>query len=625
MKQIIVIIVLAFCVLCGFAQNNPPKKETTSQLASKYYSQKNYEKAGPLYKSLFETSQNSYYFKMYFRCLISLEDYELAEKEITREIKKDKKRPEYYVYLGYIQSQQKREEEAEENYQEALRKIPNNKSAYLTTANTFIQWGLYEYAKNTYLQGKTKLNNEEFHFELARSYYYLRNYDLMMTEYLNYLRLDEKNLEEVQSNLSSVLRLDFNNELHNKFRSTTLKQVQLEPNVLSFNRLLIWFFLQEGKFANALRQSVALDKRTGMEDAKILALANMALNNKKYMDAENAYTYLLEKGKGSPYYTQSFILNLKASYMHFVQEESNDRERGKQLAEQMKEGIDSLGKLILAHELIIDYADILAFYIQKPDEAINVLNQGLKIPGLNVVEIGRLKTKLADIYVYNEDPWEATLIYSQVIDANKKNSLGDEVKLKKARLGYYLGNFSWAKAQLDVLKASTSKLTSNDAFELSLFIGENLNLDTTEVPLKMFARADLYFFQNKDSMAYASLDSIESLFPYHTLVDDILMRKAKINIQNRNYLEASGQLQQIIDEFSFEKYSDDALYLLASLNHHNLANEEKAQELYKQLITQHPGSIYVVDARKNFRILRGDFIEEEPELNKEDLFFKYGI
>ncbi len=625
MKQILLIIVLAFCVLHGFPQNNKPKKETTSQLASKYYSQKNYEKAGPLYKSLFETSQNNYYFKMYFRCLISLEDYELAEKEISREIKKDKKRPEYYVYLGYIQSQQKREEEAEKNYQEALRKIPNNKSAYLTTANTFIQWGLYEYAKNTYLQGKSKLNNEEFHYELARSYYYLRNYDLMMTEYLNYLRLDENNLDRVQSNLSSVLRLDFNNELHNKFRSMALKQVQLEPNILSFNRLLIWFFLQEGKFANALRQSVALDKRTGMEDVKILALANMALNNRKYKDAENAYTYLMNKGEESPYYTQSFILNLKASYMHFIQEESNDPEQGKLLAGQMKEGIDSLGNLLLAYELIIDYADILAFYLQKPDEAIEAINKGLKIPGLNAIETGRLKTKLADIYIYNEDPWEATLIYSQVIDANKKNPLGDEVKLKKARLGYYLGNFSWAKAQLDVLKASTSKLTSNDAFELSLFIGENLNLDTTEVPLKMFARADLYFFQNKDSMAYASLDSIENLFPYHTLVDDILMRKAKINIQNRNYLEASGQLKQIIDEFSFEKFSDDALYMLASLYHHNLANEDKAQELYKQLMTSHPGSIYVVDARKNFRILRGDFIEEDPVLNKEEFFFKGGI
>lgn len=104
-----------------------------------------------------------------------------------------------------------------------------------------------------------------------------------------------------------------------------------------------------------------------------------------------------------------------------------------------------------------------------------------------------LKTEMADIYIYAGDPWEATLLYSQVIESNKNNLLGDEVKLKKAMLGYYMGNFGWAKAQLDVLKASTSKFTANDAMELSMLIGNNLNLDTTAAPLQMFARADLLF------------------------------------------------------------------------------------------------------------------------------------
>jgi hypothetical protein len=158
-----------------------------------------------------------------------------------------------------------------------------------------------------------------------------------------------------------------------------------------------------------------------------------------------------------------------------------------------------------------------------------VLEKGLEIPRLKPEESGMLKTEMADIYVFAGDPWEATLLYSQVIDANKNNALGDEVKLKKAKLGYYMGNFSWAKAQLDVLKASTSKLTANDAMELSMLIGNNLNLDSTAVPLQMFARADLLFFRNKDAEAMATLDSIAELYPYHTLTDNILFES-----QNRN-------------------------------------------------------------------------------------------
>lgn len=626
MRQILYILTFTFCFLSGFSQTI--KKETTAQLASKYYSQKNYEKAAPLYKSLYSTSKNNYYFKLYFTCLVQLKEYEEAEKEVAGEVKKDKKRPEYYVYWGYILNLQEKEEESTQKCNLALKNISNNKSDYLLTASTFTQFGLYEYAKDTYLQGKAKLGAENFNYELARSYYYLQNYDQMMDEYLEFLKLEEKNLERVQSNLASVLRLDFDNELRDKFKGMALKRVQTEPNITAYNRLLIWFFLQEGKFANALRQSVALDKRTGNEDIRILSLANMALNNRKYNDAKNAYSYLMSKGEEMPFYIQCFIMNLKASYMYFIQEQPGNINEANLLSKQLKEGLDSLGNSLLAYELVIDYADLLAFYLNKPGEAIKVITDGLKTPGINPPETGKLKTKLADVYVYAEDPWEATLIYSQVIDANKKNILGDEVKLKKARLGYLLGNFSWAKAQLDVLKASTSKLTANDAFELSLFIGENTNLDTTDVPLQMFSRADLFFFQNKDSLAYATIDSIAEMFPYHSLVDDILMRKAKINIRNKNYGEAAGQLQQILDDFSYELLADDALFMLAGLYHYHLNQKEKAQELYKQMMANHPGSIYVVESRQRFRNLRGDNIEdgqEKNELDKESIFFKGGI
>ncbi len=621
MKHILYIITFSLCFLNGFSQTK--KKETTAQLASKFYSQKKYDKAAPLYKSLHATSKNNYYFKLYFTCLVQLKDYEKAEKEINTEIRKNKKRPEYYVYLGHILELQDRQEEAAQKFKHSLKVISNNKSSFILTANAFTQWGYYDLAQQTYLKGRANLKGEMFYYELARTNYYLRDYEQMMAEYLNYIKADEKKLDRVQSNLAAALRLDFNNELRDKFKLMALKRVQAEPNVIAFNRLLIWFFLQEGKFANALRQSIALDKRTGNEAVKILSLANMALNNLSYKDAQDAYSYLLGKGEGTPFYEQSYLLNLKASYLYFIQGKHENLDEGEELSQQLKSGLEYLGNSPLAYDLAIDYADLLAFYLDSAQDAIMSINKALKIPRLRPLERDKLKTKLADIYVYAEDPWEATLIYSQVIDANKKNTLGDEVKLKKARLGYYLGNFSWAKAQLDVLKASTSKLTANDAFELSLFIGENSDLDTTDIPLQMFSKADLLFFQRKDSLAYATIDSIAELYPFHSLVDDILMRKAKINIRNRNYQLAADQLQQILDDFSYELLADDALFMLANIYDYNFGDAEKALGLYKQMMVNHPGSIYVVESRQRFRVLRGDSIEEDsPKENIEYQFFE---
>ena len=255
--------------------------------------------------------------------------------------------------------------------------------------------------------------------------------------------------------------------------------------------------------------------------------------------------------------------------------------------------------------------------MDNTDKAVSVLRKGLEITRLKPEEQGKLKAKMADIYVYSGDPWEAVLLYSQVIEANNNTSLGDDVKLKKARLAYYMGNFSWAKAQLDVLKASTSKLTANDAMELSMLIGNNLNLDTTEIPLQMFARADLHFFRNKDTLALATLDSLSEIYQYHSLVDDILFRKSKIEIENNNYETAAGYLEKIRSDFGYGMLADDALFILAELYNYRLDEKEKAKELYREMLTMHPGSVFIEESRRKFRELREIYPDESTEQKDE--------
>ena len=610
----ILFLLVAFGFKTVLAQQTEPPKQTDAQLAVAYYNARDFEKAAPLLLATYKNSKNNYYFRLYLNALLELKRYEEAESEISKEIRKQRPaNPDLLIDLGWVYDAQGKNEEAKAKYQEAIDMIPANKGNYISTANSFIQWGKYEYAEKTYLKGREFFPEEPFNYELARVYLYLRNYGQMMEEYLNLLRQNEKQLSIVQSSLSSAMRLDIDDELRDQFREQVLKRIQAEPQVIGYNRLLIWFFLQEKKFTNALRQSIALDKRTGNEDNQIAQLGQMALNNKNYADAGNAYSYLLAKGESNPYYKIAFSQNLHVSYLHFINENSADKKNGAELSATLENGLVFLGYETATLLLIQEYAHLLAFYLDQPEKAISVLKKGLEIPRMKPEESGLLKTEMADIYIYINDPWEATLIYSQVIDANKNNTLGDEVKLKKARLGYYLGNFSWAKAQLDVLKASTSKLTANDAMELSLLIGNNLNLDTTALPLQMFALADLYFFQNKDSMALSILDSIAIKFPYHTLVDDILFRKAKIGKEQQNYALAAGYLEQIVADFSFESLADDALFELAELRNYHLEEKEKAMEHYKQMIFNYPGSIFVDEARAKYRELRQIYPDTELE------------
>ncbi len=622
MRGIVFIIVILLSFNWLSAQNIQDDLQQTS-LAIKYYNAKDYDKAVSLLLSVYEKSKNETYFRYYIDCLLNLERYEEAEAQVQKEIgKQNTVRPEFYVSWGRILRAQNRDEEADQKFQEAINNLSNSKSSYLLTANAFISWGEYNYARETYLKGRDVLAPEQFNYELARTYLYLRDYENMLEEYLNLLRQNEDQLSRVQSALSSAMRLDIDDELRDQFRGQILKRIQAEPDVIGYNRLLIWFFLQEKKFAPALRQSVALDRRTGTEDIQIVQLGSMALNNHDYEDARKAFEYLMEKGEETPYYRQAYALNIHASYKEYVTDFSRNLEKGKALAQQFKDGLQYIGYSVSVLNLIQEYAHLLAFHLDKTDEAKEILNKGLALPKLRPDESGTLKAEMGDIYVYSDDPWEATLIYSQVIEDNKTNSLGDEVKLKKAKLAYYTGNFEWAKTQLDVLKASTSKLTANDAMDLSLLIGNNLNLDTTEIPLTMFSRADLLFFQNKGDVAMVVLDGLMESYPYNSLVDDILFRKAKIEIENNNDTLAAKYLKQIIDDFSYDLLGDDAMFMLAKLYDYQMDKKEEAKGLYRDMLTYHPGSVFIEESRTRYRELREVYPDKPEKQDEEKIFMK---
>lgn len=626
MRFLFSVLILIVTLNTASAQNRVQSQlQTKSSLAIRYYNARDYEKAIPLLKDVYQLTRSSTYFRYYVNCLIETRQYDEAENEIQQEIKKQKNaRPELYIHWGHVLEKQGNVEAANEKYMEAIENIRPNRSAYLVVANAFLGWQKYKWARDTYQKGQQALPGEDFSYELARSYLYLRDYKNMMEAYLNMLHLNEKHLSRVQSSLSMALRLDIDGGLRKQFREQVLTRIQADPDVIVYNRLLIWFLLQEKKFASALRQSIAIDRRTGNEAAKIAQLGDVALRNKEFADAKKAYQYLMDKGTESSYYAQAYARNLHASYQEFVTEFPGDKEKGQELAARFGEGLNFLQYSPATVNLVVENAHLHTFFLNQPDEALNLLKRAMKIRGLDASQLGLLKTEMADIYVYANDPWEAMLLYSQVIEENKTNSLGDDVKLKKAKLGYYMGNFSWAKAQLDVLKASTSKLTANDAMELSMTIGNNLNLDTTAVPLQMFARADLLFFQHQNNKAMLVLDSLTEQFPYHSLVDDILYRKAKLATAAQDYALAADYYESIVADYGFDLLGDDALFNLAEIYNYHLGQKEKAKELYKTMLTAYPGSIYIEESRANYRELRQMYPDAEAgeELNDEERFLE---
>ena len=255
-----------------------------------------------------------------------------------------------------------------------------------------------------------------------------------------------------------------------------------------------------------------------------------------------------------------------------------------------------------------------ALFINDLTKAISILKEVVDLPGINGYVHANAKLDLGDYYLMSGEVWEATLLYSQVDKAFVEDILGQDARFRNAKLAYYNGDFEWAQTQFDILKTSTSKLIANDALDLSIFIMDNLGLDSNTHAMSEFAKTELMIFQNKLDSAIQKLTILGNIYSEHGLNDDILYLKAKLFEKKRDYTAAEALYQQIIDEFPEEIRADNALYYQAQLYERQLHNPEKAKACYEKLFMEYTDSTFAIEARKRYRELRGDFEEDTRQL-----------
>ena len=336
----------------------------------------------------------------------------------------------------------------------------------------------------------------------------------------------------------------------------------------------------------------------------------MASNAGDYDAALLAYDYIVnEIGTSSTYYIDARKESLHTQRDKIVKGRKFTQEELVVLREGYAAFVDEMGSNGQTAQVLTEWAELEALYLDNVMGAIEILEKVTVLSSINRFILNNAKLDLGDYYLITGEIWEATLLYSQVDKEFREDYLGELARYKNAKLYYYNGDFEWSQAQFDILKSATSRLISNDAIDQSVFIMDNLGLDTTPVPLQMYARAELLSFQNKYEEAFAVLDSIILLFEGHQLQDDIWYLKAKTYSRQRNYDQAIEMYTAVYTNYPEDIRADNAIMELATLYDIYLGDKDKAMPLYEKLFTEYTGSTLAVDARKKFRILRGDLIQ----------------
>jgi tetratricopeptide (TPR) repeat protein len=598
-KYILLFLFFALCLLAN-------AQETESQLAAQYFNSKEYDKASELYQKLFKANGTKIYFDYYIKCLVELKSFDEAEKALKKQAKKNNDEPDYVVELGYIYKLQEKQDKLSDLFGDLLKRIAGNQYLVSQVANNLIGRRMFDWAEKTYLEGRKKVPDYKFRYEMAMLFAYQANYPKMLDELFEFLTEAPENMQMVQSLIQNFIAQDNTGDFTKMLKTSLLKRVQTNPSQEKYSELLIWYYMQVKDFEKALVQVKAYDRRNNEDGMKLVQLAQVALSNSFYEVAVEAYKAVIAKGQGSSFYIDARLGLLASYYQKAVNEGVSTPSQISKLETDYLATINELGFNFQTIKLIKDLAHLQGFYLNKPEAGIKLLDDALKIRGITPVLVAECKLELADIQLMSGDVWEATLTYAQVEKANEQVPIGAEARFRKARLAYFTGNFQWAQAQLDVLKASTSKLIANDAMDLSLLISENIGEDSNYVPLQKFARADLLIMQNKDSLATMTLDTILTEFPKHELTDNVYFKKSQIAERKKDFHLAIELLQKILTEYPQEILASKALFRMGQLYEQKLGDKAKAQECFKDLLVKYPSSIHVNDARTNFRRLRGD-------------------
>lgn len=566
-------------------------------LGEKYFRSGEYEKAIQIFKNLYlKNPNNTTYLKRLVNSYQENSQFDLAQKVIEEKLIKYPTHSYLFVELGYNYDRQYQKEKAKYYYDKALTSITKDSGMGSFIARLFKENSLLDYAILAYEKTMQLNPNANHKFQIAQIYGEKGEFEKMFTAYIDLVDFNENYLNSIQRYISRFITDDSQNKNNILFKKALIKKSVSNPKNV-WNTLLSWLFVQQKEFQKAFIQEKALYNRNPQLISNILGLGFNAFDNKAYDTAKQCFDLIIEK---SPYQDQKIIATL-----YKIKIAVNNKDTSVESLFNLT--FNTYGKKSSTIKIQLEYANYLTFHKNKPEQAITVLEDAIKVTS-SKFQKAEIKIKLGEVYVFLGNYNRALIYFSQVQTSIKNHPLAQEARFKVAQTSFFKNDFKWAFAQLKVLKGSTSQLTANDALDLFLIISDNQPKDSLDTGLKLYAKADLLAYQNKNKQAIDTLQKIITEFKGQKIEDESLYKQALLFSKTNQFEKAIDNYLQIISLDKEGIFVDDATYQIAEIYNSKLKNKEKALEYYQKIIFEYPSSIYLVDARKKYRRLRGDTI-----------------
>nr|WP_246859663.1 tetratricopeptide repeat protein [Spirosoma sp. KCTC 42546] len=572
-------------------------------LAEEYYKAGEFEKAANEYAKLLKTEVSWVRVSRYVTSLQKSNKGEEAAKYLKKQQRSDDANRAYYELLsGQLAAQQGDTIQAQAQYTTALQSSKSSIAKLEKLATAFNEVGEARWAVRTLETAREVSKDPTSYSEDLMALYRSTG---QTEKAIDEIIITGKQTDKKETVLAALQGF-INTKDEPLVEKALYTKIQQEPNELAYNELLIWYFVQKQKFSRALLQEKATDKRLKLNGSRVYDLGMLALNNKEYKAAADAFEYVTTTYPQGQLYPFARRLVINAREEQVKNTYPIDKLEIRKLIADYQRMLQEIGTNVKTLEALRSTANLYGNYLDSKDTALTVLDLAIDLGKTDKNFVDRCKLDKGDIYLLKGEPWESTLLYSQVEKSQKEELLGYEAKLKNAKLHYYKGNFSVAKDLLDVLKLATSREIANDAEQLSLLIVDNTGMDSTEAAMRWYADTELLLLQNKTDEAVDNLNKMLAKYGDHSIADEVLWLRANTYMKQGKNAEALEDLKKIVSAYPTDILGDDALFTQGKIYDERLKDKAAAMEAYQKVLTQYPGSIYGAEARKRFRALRGD-------------------
>lgn len=611
-------------------ERQAPKMSSTEYLqklryAQIYEEQRDATNAARLYGELYTVNPNDVsVFEGYIRALVSLRQYDDAERIINQRLKVDASL-DMLLLSAKIEAWRNNRSASLDEFHKAEQKVNAKDCASLFP----IVYAMMDVSYNQdalelldQMRKTSSSDNELCSSQIAGLYLRLGQFDRASKEFIQILKAGEGNVNMVEQRLAEYLTDSLS-------RQTVLGA--LEREVISADdpeqggptranlRLLAWLYGEEKDYSKALATIIQLDDinkgQQTNEGPELLQFADRARSEGALEVAAKAYAEASRRLKANNiegYYTAQAELGALKTWESYFANAPTKKDSIATLVLQYEDfaansGIIELGTDALLHAGNLSYSVLFDLPRATKDYQVVISHSHT---GFNDAT-REAWFRLVDIAYANQDFALASSRLQQIEDITTSSrvqnpqDLHDHMLYERALGFYYQAKFDTAATLLNEVASDAASDYSNDAIQLSGII-ETGNTPTTLHALTLFATANLDDHAHRYNEAESAYRAIIDSELNSQLSDQAALHSAQTLVALGRPNDAVRELDSMQVKMIASPLLDVAAFREAEITEQDLHDKARAQKLYEDFLQRYPNSTFLAEARNRARKLRGD-------------------